>query len=1165
MSQVTIGGVSVCYDYLNEAQNFLDRFQNLSDLTRVHSPTSRYSWQVGPTGNTGKIGLPVYNWPAPPPLRINQVYWPVTGASRWAYGLFLATGQQKADILAATSSGTCGYTDVVISYDTLPVSGDTFHLAEGDDTSTVTLRMFPLTPMRIAGCDDENDMFLMVMVDQRYWWQFTNAGDLCNYVDSWSTLIARLATRLQIGLSTPTIPSAYDACGPHQQSWLRSFHNAALLLDAATMCVGGRVVSNFANNVITLMSPWTGSNVLAANLTSQTLQLAGSSCTNVKTNGLPERVDVLFPLAACGHLTSGCMEGTCSENYYSVPIQGSSLLSTDEYCFQSGTAKSIHVRGIADYPCSCDEDITTPSNANEMAALAIQIAADYYHSCRYTYDMTYNAVSGWNPCYYDDYVLFKVGVEVKDRIDPAWSTPGMDEAMKEQDIPSLYRRECNMRVRSLDILAYPDCVLADTCATEYPDRILVQLCGCWETDPCCAEGEGGTCGPKCAYEAIYEGDELIWNPEPLVDCGEGCTCDPPPEYEPSAPGECAFVPCRRSEPAEDTWPTIPARVVSWADCNYAPGEEEIRVWAPTMWVNSVKDCDESSGECESMREQLKDLLVDGKTPSSVGCCDYVWAEWNCESGHYEIETEVEDIWRFELIDSLEKGGCARAKLVLGSCEEDPVVTDVIFEVCDQLELVCDNKRYTNEFCITGEEPCGVVPAGARGIAKRQADTCEFEVQSIELCDQDLEMWWVRATSCITPGSTDGTAQFMDYDCPDLVIDNSACHLIALPGEDFYVVAPPCGETGFRVSNAHGLQRLVRITECIDCDDTGSVPIVSLDPDTGAPTVTECLIPVVNLSNRPIGCWPEYATSIQQPGQCYSHLIPHHAPTRATATLAGQLCVDTTEIGVNDFTLKDACEGPEPAGNIDAPYGIPGCEGQKVELAPKWTDCECTWEIVQVEPYPVDQIITDISSDDPTCEDGDLQSCGVGKKYYEGAVIWTCECVEEEDDAFDTEVKSVLVQVGASGCDSSSSGECGDVGVTWATQKICVIAGCEEPDTDEYLSTIESVELEIPYQLSVVCDDGESNSSSGESASCSASLLTKKWCVVGCSAGEGTPISLPVTAGYLLTDSVLSETEGGDVTLTKEFTNTCVLCLGDWYEEIDTLDTIDCDEEASSGE
>src|SRR5574343_1055710 len=52
--------------------------------------------------NRQAVGLPIVNWPERPPIELNTVYWPVTGATRWAHALVLVRG---SDVLVHQPTG----------------------------------------------------------------------------------------------------------------------------------------------------------------------------------------------------------------------------------------------------------------------------------------------------------------------------------------------------------------------------------------------------------------------------------------------------------------------------------------------------------------------------------------------------------------------------------------------------------------------------------------------------------------------------------------------------------------------------------------------------------------------------------------------------------------------------------------------------------------------------------------------------------------------------------------------------------------------------------------------------------------------------------------------------------------------------------------------------
>src|SRR5689334_18668292 len=90
---ISYAGVELILDNpAGEVQAWLDQFLPLDDLRLVSD------WTASRLNRAGDLPLPNYSQPLKPQL--NTWYRP-TGASRWSFGLFLATTAQYDQILQA--------------------------------------------------------------------------------------------------------------------------------------------------------------------------------------------------------------------------------------------------------------------------------------------------------------------------------------------------------------------------------------------------------------------------------------------------------------------------------------------------------------------------------------------------------------------------------------------------------------------------------------------------------------------------------------------------------------------------------------------------------------------------------------------------------------------------------------------------------------------------------------------------------------------------------------------------------------------------------------------------------------------------------------------------------------------------------------------------------
>jgi len=343
--------------------------------------------------------------------------------------------------------------------------------------------MYLLTPKRVNGCredcdydpDDvietkdanDTDLYILPLVDARYWWQFRACPDPCSYSSGWQTLITYIAGSLGITISAATYAASYYT--PHRSSWARQYHNAAQLMDAACASIGCRFVAKYDGEYNIESASNAYSNVFLKNIQKVKdagEQIAGFECERVSPQTLPELINILFPKSSCGMLCSSC-DDECIEDYYRITKSSKDHISDEdrnEICISHGASKTLHVRGYADMNCSCSSG--APANLEVLENVASQIAADWVWYNDLEYDFTFTGPFDWEPCGYDDHILHTFGVEYDaDQKARAYVEPHGNQENAYDAIVVLEqerRRDYQTRVQSWPQSVGVDCLLIDT-------------------------------------------------------------------------------------------------------------------------------------------------------------------------------------------------------------------------------------------------------------------------------------------------------------------------------------------------------------------------------------------------------------------------------------------------------------------------------------------------------------------------------------------------------------------------------------------------------------------------------------------------------------------------------------------------------------------------------
>lgn len=387
--ELSYGGEGLLFDKDGRIQRFLDDYQPLDNLCEQIRQTVEERHTRSISGNRQNVGLPHPEYPPAPPPRLNQLYWP-SGATRWAQGFFLCGEAARFKIATAAYEGENKALPFVFKF--------------GSDTFTAD--MWLLSPHPIAcvnpGAGQER-LWLLPLVDERYWWQFADAGDFNVTLDTtWITGGggSLLETALGITIQADAVDARY--LGPDPEELRRRYGSAAHLLEAASMSVGQRIVRG-PDGTVRSQGWFNAKAALVLGITAYRpwAQIAGDAFA---TDPPPEQVRVVFP-RQIDYVALLDKVWTAERD---PPANTFDSLSP--------SVKTIRSTAYANYTFTAEA--ADPNNASELNDLADAIAEDYYASCERRYDYTFQGIKRWYFNSYDDHALYNFGGEALEKLQP---------------------------------------------------------------------------------------------------------------------------------------------------------------------------------------------------------------------------------------------------------------------------------------------------------------------------------------------------------------------------------------------------------------------------------------------------------------------------------------------------------------------------------------------------------------------------------------------------------------------------------------------------------------------------------------------------------------------------------------------------------------------------
>lgn len=320
-------------------------------------------------GGAAPLSIPA--WPSPPAIRLNSLWWPRTGATRWARGLFLVTDA----VLEAIATAQAGQA-VAVSF-------------EHGSTKT-TVQMIPLAARRLTSPEPSTAgvgrLWLLPMVDQRYFWQFrpVEVGEVTR-ATGWYDILARIENAIG-PIHRDPVEAAF--LGPDPATWNHRMGPAGVMLDAVAASICRRPAIG-TDGTVSLKTPDSSQYQVIEELGER--RIAGGESKDRPR--WPERVRVAGPWAKDGVIQPDQAPYT-AEYFTGIPNA-----PADSVWLVQTTLQAKYQESQPD----------TPSNAAAFDNLAAAIGENMAQWAKSHYRATFSGITDWAPTDQDDFIWLQDG------------------------------------------------------------------------------------------------------------------------------------------------------------------------------------------------------------------------------------------------------------------------------------------------------------------------------------------------------------------------------------------------------------------------------------------------------------------------------------------------------------------------------------------------------------------------------------------------------------------------------------------------------------------------------------------------------------------------------------------------------------------------------------
>jgi hypothetical protein len=391
---------------------WLDRFLPLSDLSLwgVEPENYRtYRHAGGADRPAVNVGMPRMNWPPRWKVRLNSLYWP-SGATRWAQFVGICdenTLQKILDVVeeptdsssgAAPTPGDNAPAQLILAdndVDPAQIKNDAYTI-DTNDLAALSVEMYLLPPRLLqSGPGPAQKIYLLPLVDERYWWQYRQADVGTVFQGQqptptpnslWLDLVQQVGVCDLGAMGLSDYNTAYP--GPDALYWAYPWALGPYI-EAVACTIGCRVVRSY--NKIVSLDNYTDSGVtLSKNLEGNWSTIAGGDFSQIHADGgQPGYVQVQFSQHPEDMLRQQGGDNTTA-------VQQKQIAAQDA--------------GGAGDPNAYKRFFTTAHTTDSSQAkdFAQAVAEDFYGWGFYNYDYVFGGLKDWKQTGFDDAVEWRM-------------------------------------------------------------------------------------------------------------------------------------------------------------------------------------------------------------------------------------------------------------------------------------------------------------------------------------------------------------------------------------------------------------------------------------------------------------------------------------------------------------------------------------------------------------------------------------------------------------------------------------------------------------------------------------------------------------------------------------------------------------------------------------
>ncbi len=292
--------------------------------------------------------------------KVGVLRWPI-GARRWACGLYTATSSQLEAIKAIVYAGG-GYVPANL------VIGD----GSGGANRGITTSMYMLPSNPILQVPGTNGLYLLALVDARYWWWYSTCSlnvAAPTGTTTYGDLYSQLGSALGVSITHDTVDPDYLAPGPAHSC---TDEYVSLLLDSVAFNCGQRITRQLDGTIRAINASSANTSDTANLALGFRLHVGGYLDATELVGYIPDQVAVYFP---------------------DLDTPGTGF--TDTHAI--GGLNAAYTKTLKSSGLSSGDAIWYPGNTAALQAFTDQFSNDWFSWQQGGIQATYAGICNWNP------------------------------------------------------------------------------------------------------------------------------------------------------------------------------------------------------------------------------------------------------------------------------------------------------------------------------------------------------------------------------------------------------------------------------------------------------------------------------------------------------------------------------------------------------------------------------------------------------------------------------------------------------------------------------------------------------------------------------------------------------------------------------------------------